>query len=126
MTQETKVTQELKPCPFCGGEAEMDTMQGYLILHSGELDNRSTIYCLDCDAEMGFCHADLDSWQIEAAIKNLITAWNTRASTEAADALLREARAELNAADLGFGLPDASDLIDRIDTHLAGASHEQG
>lgn len=51
---------ELKPCPFCGGEAE--------ILVS-DIADRAVIYCRGCDAQI----------QIKPNKQEAIEAWNKRA-----------------------------------------------
>jgi Lar family restriction alleviation protein len=52
----------LKPCPFCGGRAELDTPRG-------PLNRDRAIYCHDCNATMGGDSSD-----------EVIAAWNRRAS----------------------------------------------
>lgn len=54
---------ELKPCPFCGGEAEMLTAES---MHGGNLYG---VMCNCCA-----CHTDVFDNEAEA-----IAAWNTRA-----------------------------------------------
>jgi Restriction alleviation protein Lar len=77
--------EELKPCPFCGGVAEIDVMRGYshypptrTAFNTG---SDVAIYCTSCNAEMAFDPAEngdtrehVESWLIEA--------WNTRAPIE--------------------------------------------
>lgn len=82
MTAPESVT--LLPCPFCGGEAECDSRQAYRALSSGRLGNRFAIYCTSCNADMGFCYEDIESENHEAACEEIIAAWNTRQSAEAA------------------------------------------
>jgi Lar family restriction alleviation protein len=56
---------ELKPCPFCGGEAELQ--------YPEEMgDNRGTVMCTKCYAST----SDKENW------KDAIEAWNTRTSPE--------------------------------------------
>ena len=85
----TEPKEALKPCPFCGGEAECDSMQGYRALSSGRLGNRFAIYCTSCNADMGFCYEDIESENHEAAREEIIAAWNTRAD-ESENAAMRE------------------------------------
>jgi len=62
---------DLKPCPFCGGNAE------YRVTHDeGQRNDYDTIECLSCRAEMSV----LLHWaESEGANRNtLTTAWNTR------------------------------------------------
>lgn len=60
----TMAEKELKPCPFCGGKAEIGS----------EHNDRGAIYCIDCGAkiEFGGCGVELKLKAIEA--------WNRRAS----------------------------------------------
>lgn len=61
---------ELKPCPFCGGEAEYHSDKG----PTGEV--YAWVGCNQCDAMSGHC--DVRSMQPEET--HPIEAWNTRAS----------------------------------------------
>ena len=54
---------DLKPCPFCGGEASVQTTYGYGV---------SEAFCLDCGAHTG--HPPGGCTEAEA-----IAAWNARA-----------------------------------------------
>ena len=60
---------ELKPCPFCGGEATYHTDNG----PTGEV--YGWVGCNECDAMS--CHIDVRSMQSEET--HPIDAWNTRA-----------------------------------------------
>lgn len=60
--------ENLKPCPFCGGEAETI------------LDGRWWVHCVNCTCEIGFEGMD-ENWyygHFETEAK-AIDAWNTRA-----------------------------------------------
>lgn len=48
---------KLLPCPFCGGEAKMDTQRSYRTLDA-KLDSAIAIYCVDCGADHSICRAD--------------------------------------------------------------------
>lgn len=56
---------ELKPCPFCGGEAEL--FEGYSLSH---------VYCINCDAQTdGLKNAAVELWNtrpIEDALNEQI------------------------------------------------------
>ena len=67
------MTSELKPCPFCGGDAEYYTDNG----PTGEV--YGWVGCNQCDAMS--CHIDVRSMQPEEA--HPIDAWNTRAEQAA-------------------------------------------
>lgn len=62
------MTEELKPCPFCGGEAEYHTDNG----PTGEV--YGWVGCNQCDAMS--CHIDTRSMQPEE--KHPIDTWNIR------------------------------------------------
>lgn len=54
---------ELKPCPFCGGEAI-----------SARIDGFSRVHCLKCDAEILRMEGKLQPNRFNEAVKD----WNTR------------------------------------------------
>lgn len=74
-------TPELKPCPFCGGEAEMQLGKAG---QAAAFSDRFKVECVSCEATIGWWH---DS---EA---DAIAAWNTRAEA----GVVRELVAELKA-----------------------------
>ena len=55
------MTDILRPCPFCGGEADVQQSENFG-------DNRGMVLCLTCLS----CSNDCDTWQ------EAIAAWNTR------------------------------------------------
>lgn len=67
--------ENLKPCPFCGGKAETDTMRGFRNISTGGIEDQLAIYCLECEADMSICLSD-DPY---AEIDQLIEKWNARA-----------------------------------------------
>ena len=67
---------DLKPCPFCGGEAKYHTDKGVI----GEL--YGWVGCNQCDAMS--THIDVRSMQPEET--HPIDAWNRRAGEEQRDA----------------------------------------
>jgi len=68
---------ELKPCPFCGGEAAVI------------LDDRTWIECMDCPQKAGVGPFDTDA--------QAIAAWNTRAAEEAKAELVEAVQAARDA-----------------------------
>ena len=60
------MTEKLKPCPFCGRQAEVRLIEDFLF---GEL------YAIECD----FCGARQHSWKDKA---KAIEAWNKRSDNE--------------------------------------------
>ena len=99
------MTSELKPCPFCGGDAEYYTDNG----PTGEV--YGWVGCNQCDAMS--CHIDVRSMQPEEA--HPIDAWNTRAE-QAAELAKFKALAETLAGALGeIAQPDYgyTDILER-------------
>ena len=87
------MSEELKPCPFCGGLAELDTSQAYRALSSGALGSRAAVYCTRCSAEVGFCYEDAPGTPREDIVNQVVDDWNRRAPStdmrEAVEALER-------------------------------------
>ena len=85
------MSEELKPCPFCGGLAELDTSQAYRALSSGALGSRAAIYCTRCSAEVGFCYEDAPGTPREDIVNQVVDDWNRRSPSpdmrEAVEAL---------------------------------------
>lgn len=69
---------ELKPCPFCGEAAELDTRQGFRHYRTGEPMEKVSVYCISCSAEISHYPGDLDCDREETA-ELCIAAWNRRA-----------------------------------------------
>jgi hypothetical protein len=68
----------LLPCPFCGGDAELDTMREYRSL-SGYYAHEVVIYCVgDCQAEIGICHEDVPEASTDDLVAEVTKHWNTR------------------------------------------------
>ena len=59
---------ELKNCPFCGGEAKMETFTT-----AQEKKPRFRVRCCDC-----WCMTEWDNWSIEEAAAK----WNKRADDD--------------------------------------------
>lgn len=132
---------DLKPCPFCGGEAEMDTWRQYRALVSGNLGCACAVHCLTCEADMSICLEDVTGWTIEEAASHVADRWNTRAndpaSFEAGEKAMR-ARAARKAEKVGnfrdftreeltpdYGIPRFDMLIEIIDAIRALPTGEQ-
>lgn len=73
---------ELKPCPFCGGVAEMDTQQAYRALVGGQIGTRVAVYCTSCNADMGFCREDAPGEDREYLPKWVVEWWNRRTPSD--------------------------------------------
>lgn len=63
---------ELKPCPFCGGKAEIDHLQPYKEISSDKLKHGIAIYCTKCIANMG------PLMQKDCDLQYIINSWNDR------------------------------------------------
>lgn len=69
---------ELLPCPFCGGTAESDTMQGFRRMKDGALSNAVAIYCTKCSAQITMCHDDHPEYFPSTLLEVLREEWNVR------------------------------------------------
>lgn len=65
---------ELKSCPFCGGDAEMDTRQGYTNYFNGRPETGIAIYCRACGVQQMICRGDVPDVEPE----HVISLWNAR------------------------------------------------
>lgn len=84
---------ELKPCPFCGGEADSDSARNYRNISTGTPEKAAAIYCTKCSADMTWCYRDTPEIERDHVMKLLIEQWNTRAtaSLQGEDAVERVA-----------------------------------
>lgn len=69
---------KLKPCPFCGAPAEMDTRRAYRDTATGALDTAMAIYCTQCTAEKSMCLKDYRGLTTDEIAADLIIGWNRR------------------------------------------------
>lgn len=72
----------LASCPFCGGDAESDTMQGFRRMEDGQMSNAVAVYCTKCTAQMTMCHADFPEYAPDDMLTILTNAWNLRVPNE--------------------------------------------
>lgn len=70
---------DLKPCPFCGEPAEVDTLRGYSQYPSGKPGSGVAIYCTKCNADMMLCREDMGDVQTAEMLEYLKAEWNKRA-----------------------------------------------
>jgi len=70
--------QELKPCPFCGGEATYS--------HDGPPANRWwTAKCTNCRAEVSLCNCEAEAardWNTRADLSALVTSFHSKVTDE--------------------------------------------
>jgi Lar family restriction alleviation protein len=73
------MTENLKPCPFCGEAAETDHYRGVISIgaHS-HLQNECAIYCTSCRADMAALHDDNTGRTVEEIMAALTEDWNRR------------------------------------------------
>lgn len=72
----------LLPCPFCGGDAESDTMQAFRTVSGGYLSYAVAIYCTKCPAQISMCRGDHPLHTSEDLLTILTEAWNVRVAVE--------------------------------------------
>lgn len=92
------MSEELKPCPFCGGKPRVDLDKiTYCQLH-GEPSQTVRVYCYrsDCAAKPSVSAGDVYNGGETAARRVAIAAWNRRAPSpdmrEAVEALTTGAK----------------------------------
>ena len=76
MNNQEKIKQ-LKPCPFCGGEASIYNIPEFIDDDGAIQDGEIYVLCLSCKAVT-------NPW-CDFTVKQSIEAWNTRADDEAID-----------------------------------------
>ena len=76
---------KLKPCPFCGGQAELDSKQAFREFVSGKISDAVAVYCTKCSAEISVCVPDVPDIQPE----QLVDMWNTQSPVEDLSALVQ-------------------------------------
>lgn len=74
------MADQLLPCPFCGGVAEIDTNQFFIAIKGGKAEYRAAIYCAgSCTADMGVCYSDVPGMSRDDVVSLVKEMWNTRA-----------------------------------------------
>lgn len=100
------MTQELKPCPFCGGEAVAET---------GSASSWVACRTPGCDCE-----------QFHYTMEAAFTAWNTRAPASPVDAAADDLLAALVCARTALILyTNCDDLISECGAAIAKATGQQ-
>lgn len=72
---------KLKPCPFCGGEAEGDQCRGF-VNYKGRPSNAVAVYCTDCEVEFSMCYDDFPEYTPEHLMSMVVERWNRRHKEE--------------------------------------------
>lgn len=76
------MNKELKPCPFCGGEAETEGQ-----INQTNQNLRVIVFCKECGAQM-YRYGTIAV--AESVEMNAIKAWNRRASDYDIDKVIKE------------------------------------
>ena len=69
---------DLKPCPFCGNPAEVDTLRGYSQYPIGKPGTSVAIYCTVCSCDMSLCREDCPGIDSMTLVDTLASMWNAR------------------------------------------------
>lgn len=69
---------DLKPCPFCAGEADSEWYRDYRHIRSGEIGRSIAVYCTACHADMTICRADVPELSADDIMAMLVEGWNRR------------------------------------------------
>lgn len=96
---------KLKPCPFCGEPAELDTRRSYRNITTGHLGDAIAIYCMRCVCDLSVCKADVPDIEPEQVAEM----WNARAFPAPVDdlaMLVRQLAYSLRRAAPEHTLPD--------------------
>jgi len=89
---------KLAACPFCGGDAESDTMQSFRRMRDGEISQAVSIYCTKCTAQVQMCHEDFPKHSPDDLLIILSDAWNIRIRKSATD--INELAQRVHAANI--------------------------
>lgn len=68
---------EIKPCPFCGGQAELDTQRGFINYKRVPAESVA-VYCSTCLADMCLCRDDFPGHTAEDLVSTVVGIWNSR------------------------------------------------
>ena len=72
------MSKELKPCPFCGADVELETIPLWHGSHGYQGCYEFRIRCKKCGAQPSYPQNDTVYRSEDEAIKNVIKAWNRR------------------------------------------------
>lgn len=75
MSNEIKMSEGLKPCPFCGGKAELDWGSTYNVSEGMRQDG--WVECLSCEATV-----EIASIEDSHSSDDLIKKWNNRTTDD--------------------------------------------
>lgn len=125
------MSEEIKPCPFCGGDAEADLARGF-VNWKGNPCNAVAIYCQNCSVEVSMCYGDYPHLTLEEIYSECLKIWNRRATAsegtmgELVDALkafnnaLYDGPENLSSRTANRLCDSAQDIITRAEAELKG------
>jgi hypothetical protein len=73
----------MKPCPFCGGDAEADRAQGFRRMSDGVLRHQAAVYCTRCSASLTAGWEDYPELSPDALLLRLEQEWDKRVACAA-------------------------------------------
>lgn len=103
------MSEELRPCPFCGGEA-------FYIKIMGNYEKPHEIYCSKCDGAITEGRSE----------KQVVTNWNTRPIEDELQARIAELEAERRWIPVSERLPDTKIVYDEFDVIVELGDIESG
>ena len=105
------MSDEPKPCPFCGEPAEIDLSRGFRAFASGNMESQVAIYCTKCSCDMTMCYSDFPEYDVDQLRAILLGEWNRRVPTPAVPddvaGLIADLRRSITAHALGNAAADA-------------------
>lgn len=69
---------QLKPCPFCGGDAELDANQAYCDINTGHIGTAISIYCVGCGVSITLCRKDMPEYSVDELVEIITNTWQKR------------------------------------------------
>ena len=80
------MTETLKPCPFCGADAEQDYYRSYRNISTGLLRRSVAVYCTKCSTDMSLCCEEFSGVDPDDLMAELVESWNSRTASESFEA----------------------------------------
>lgn len=122
---------EIKKCPFCGGDAEAD-LNRFFVTYDHENGSAVAIYCTACSVEVSLCKGDLPHMTTDELYTECLKIWNRRSSIsmETAQKLADALSKAWECADNGTYPIQVKFILDntkeKVDAALARFNAEKG